>query len=126
MGTAPTRRIDRHRRGIDGDDRRKAQLRGRDRQHAGAAADVEHTRPPLRLQQLQAEARGRMRARSERAAGVYDDRDGVRGSLLPRRADPEGPHPHGTVEPPPPVLPARYPEFWPRVPAGPRDVNAAV
>ena len=50
--------------------RREAEPRRRDREHAGAAADVEQA-PPLELvEQLEAEPRRRVAAGAERAAGI--------------------------------------------------------
>ena len=57
---------------------REAELRRGDREHAGAAADVEHAAALLALEQLQAELRRRVAAGAERAARIDDDRDRVR------------------------------------------------
>ena len=83
------------------------ELRRRDREHAGAAADVEHAARFLREQELEAEARRRVRAGAEGAAGVHDDGQRVCRRLLPRRADPERPDPGAAVKRSPPILPPR-------------------
>ena len=58
-------------------------------------------------QQLEAEARRRVRAGAERAARVDDDRDRAGRRLLPRRPDPERADPDRPVELAPAILPAR-------------------
>ena len=84
---------------------REAELRGRDREDAGAAADVEHAPPLLAFQQLQAELRRRVTAGAERAARVDHDGERVGVRLLPGRADPERADANRLVELPPAVLP---------------------
>ena len=81
-------------------------LRGRDREDAGAAADVEEAPARLGEQELEAEARRRVRPGAERAAGVDHDRDRAGVGLLPGRADPERADAHRPVECAPAVLPA--------------------
>ena len=56
------------------DDRREAELRGGDREHARSAADVEQAARLELLQQLEREPRRRMRAGAERAARIDHDR----------------------------------------------------
>src|SRR5262249_11064893 len=72
-----------------------------------AAADVEHAPSLFTEEELETEARRRMRACAERAARVDDDRNRVARCVLPRRADPERTDAHGPVKGAPPVLPAR-------------------
>ena len=55
-----SRRLDRLRVEVDGADRPEAELRGRDREHARAAADVEQAAARQIEQQLEAEARRRV------------------------------------------------------------------
>ncbi len=62
---------------VDREHRREAEQRGGDREHAGAAADVEQRAGLELLQQLEAELRRRVRAGAERAAGVDDDGERV-------------------------------------------------
>ena len=92
---------------VDADDRREAEQRGGDREHARAAADVEQARRGELEQELEAEPRRRVRAGAERAARVDDDRERVGGRRLPRRPDPERADPDRPVELAPAVLPAR-------------------
>ena len=87
---------------------REAELRGRDREDAGAAADVEHASPLLALEQLQAELRRRMAAGAERAARVDHDRERVGVGLLPGWADPERADANRLVELAPAVLPVLF------------------
>ena len=101
------RRLDRGLLDVDAEDRGEPEQRGRDREHAGAAADVEQGAALELLQELQAEPGRRVRAGAERAAGVDDDREGIVRRRLPRRSDPERADAHRLVERPPPVLPAR-------------------
>ena len=84
---------------------REAELRGRDREHARAAADVEHAPACLALEQLQAELRRRMAAGAEGAARVDHDRGRVLVGGLPGRADPERADADRLVELAPAVLP---------------------
>src|SRR5581483_10632654 len=88
-------------------DGRVAEPGRRDREDAGAAADVEHAPARQAEQELEAESRRRVRARPERPAGVDDDRNRAAGRALPRRPHPERPDSHGAVERPPALLPAR-------------------
>ena len=78
----------------------------RDREHAGAAADVEQRSRLDGLQQVEAELRRRMRAGAERAPGVDDDDERVRRRFHPRRADPEAAGADRLVEGAPAVFPA--------------------
>ena len=105
VGGVPLGRLDRLRVEVERQHGLEAELRGRDREHAGAAADVEHAAPLLGLEQLEAELRRRMPAGAERAARIDHDRDRVPVRLLPRRADPEPADADGLVELPPAVLP---------------------
>ena len=105
VGRVPLARLDRLRVEVERQHRGEAELRGGDREHAGAAADVEHAAARLGLEQLEAEPRRRMPAGAEGAAGIDHDRDRVRVRLLPGRADPEPADPDGLVELPPAVLP---------------------
>ena len=75
-------------------DRVPAELRGGDREHAGAGAEVGERAAGLarRLQleqELEAEAGGRVGAGAEGAAGVDDDVDRALARLLPGGAQPE-------------------------------------
>ena len=92
---------------VDGDDRREAELRGGDREHAGAAADVEQARRRgSSWSSSRRQPRRRVRAGAERTAR---DRSRPRvdagGRLLPRRADPEAADDDAVVE----LAPARPP-----------------
>src|SRR5581483_4806986 len=59
---------------VDRGNGHEAELRGRDREHARAAADVEQRPRPQRLQELERQARRRMRAGAEGTSGIDDDR----------------------------------------------------
>src|SRR5262249_30515920 len=85
------------------------------RQDARAAADVQHAPRFLPEQELETEARCRMRARAERAAGVDDDGNRVSRRVLPGRTDPEWADTHGPVKGTPPVLPTRLDLGRPRL-----------
>src|SRR5438128_2758125 len=99
-------RVDRRLVEIDADDGREAELGGRDREHPRAAADVEQAPRLELLQQLEAEARRRVRARAERATRIDHDRLRARRCLLPRWTDPEPAADDAVVEGAPRVLPA--------------------
>ena len=72
-----TRRLDRVLVQVPGRDRPEPELGGRDRDDAGATADVEQA-PALELHhELQDQTRRRMRPGSERAPGIDDDGDTV-------------------------------------------------
>jgi hypothetical protein len=92
---------------VDTDDWLVPELRCRDREHPGAAADVEHAPALLAEEELETEARRRMRACAEGAPRVDDDCNRAARCVLPRRPDPERPDAHGPVKGTPPVLPAR-------------------
>src|SRR5436190_10483888 len=112
------RRLDRGIVDVDAVHGREAELRGRDREHARAAANVEQaclvgqfdTAQQARgrefLEQLEAEPRGRVRAGAEGAAGVDHDRREPTRRPLPRRPDPEAVDDDTVVEGAPGVLPA--------------------
>ena len=88
-------------------DRSEAETGGGDREHARAAADVEHRPTPrLRREQLDAETRRRVRARAERTTGVDHDRTPRIRRLFPRWPEPEPTGQDGPVERAPRVLPA--------------------
>src|SRR5438105_1714726 len=90
---------------VEREHRPEAQLRRCDRDHAGAAADVEQA-PTLELcQELECQPRRRMRTRSERAAGLDPARDHATRRLLPRRSDPEACDLDRLVKRAPAVLP---------------------
>ena len=97
--------------GVDPADGPAAEQRGGDGQHAGSAADVEHARRvELRSkldEELEAQPRGRVPARPERARRLDHHRDRVLRWSLPARADPERADADGAVEVAPPLLPAR-------------------
>ena len=88
----------------------ESKFRGRDRQNARAAADVEEAASVDLEQQLEDKPGGLVRPGAEGAPGVDHDRrqSGLR--LVPRRANPERPHDHRDVEAPPLVLPTG--EYW--------------
>ena len=92
---------------VEGDDRLEAELPGGDREHAGAAADVDDAPAPGREveQELEAKLRCRMGAGPEGAAGVDYDGDRVGLGLQPRGPDPEWADAHGAVKLTPAVLP---------------------
>ena len=91
---------------VDGGHGREAELRGRDRDDARAAADVEDAARRLVEKQLECESGRGMRPGSEGSAGVDHDRDGAGRRLLPGRADPERADLDAVVELAPAVLPA--------------------
>ncbi len=105
VGGVPLGRLDGLRVVVEREHRREAELCRRDREHARAAADVEHAASLLRLEQLEAELRGRVPAGAEGAARIDHDRDRVAVGLLPRRPDPEPADADRLVELPPAVLP---------------------
>jgi len=84
----------------------KAQPRRGDREHAGAAADVENGAPLLGEQELEAEAGRGMRAGAEGAAGVDHDGECAGRGRLPRRADPKRTDRDAVMELAPAVLPS--------------------
>ena len=90
------RRLDRRRLAVAADHRRPAELRRRDREHAGAGAEVDERAVRLARvgeleQQLQAHAGGRVGAGPERLARVHADvhRAGGAGRVLPGGPDDE-------------------------------------
>ena len=91
---------------VDSKHRREAEPGRGDREHAGAAADVEEGATRLVEQELEAEPRRGVRAGAEGAAGVDDDRERACRRLFPRRADPECADRDPVVELAPAVLPA--------------------
>jgi hypothetical protein len=99
-------RLERHLVDVDRLHRREAELRGRNGEDPGAAADVEQARRLHVLQELEAEPGGRMRPRPERTAGVDHDRDGVSRGILPRGPDPATADPDAVMKSAPAVLPA--------------------
>ena len=90
---------------VQADHWREAELRGRDRENAGAAADVQQRSGLELANEVEAQPSGGMRAGSERAAGIDDD--GIRASrlILPRRHDQDAAGADRPVEP----LPALHP-----------------
>ena len=98
---------DRRRIEIERDDRAEAESVGGDREDAGAAARVEQAPALPRREQLDAQPRGRVRARPERATGVDDDSGHASRHGLPGRADPEPADEHRAMELTPALLPTR-------------------
>ena len=94
---------------VDGEHGAEAEPGGGDREHARAAADVERGSPRGCVeQQLEAEARRRMRAGAERAAGVDHDREWRRAARSSHGGPTQsGPIADGVVELAPAILPAR-------------------
>ena len=90
---------------VDGDDRPEPELLGGDREHAGAAPDVEQARRLELLEQVEAQPRRRVRAGAECAARIDHDRREALGRLLPRRPDPEAADDDAVVELAPRLLP---------------------
>ena len=105
VGGVALRRLDRLRIEVERQHGLEAELCRRNREDAGAAADVEHAPPLLAGQQLQAELRRRVPARPERAARIDHDGDRPLVGLLPRRSDPERADANRLVELPPAVFP---------------------
>jgi hypothetical protein len=103
----PTRRLDRRRVHVDGDDRMEPELRSGDRKDAGAATRVEQAPAAELVQETETEPSRRMRTRPEREARVDDDRQRIGRRLLPRRPDPERADPDRPVKLAPALLPAR-------------------
>ena len=101
-----SRRVERGRVDVDGDDRRESEQRRGDRDDARAAADVDERGRLLLGHELDAELRRRVRAGAERLPGIDDERHRVPRRKLPRRADPERADLHGPVELAPALLPA--------------------
>ena len=87
-------------------DRREAELRRRDREHARAAADVEQAAARKVEHELEAEPGRGVAAGAEGSTRVDQDcgHPGLR--LLPRRSDPERADPHRSVERAPALFPA--------------------
>ena len=100
------RRLDRRLLDVDRDDGREAEQRGRDREDAGAAADVEQRAWLELLQRGETELCRRVRPGAERAPGIDHDDECVVVRRFPRRPDPEAADAHRPVEGAPPVLPA--------------------
>jgi hypothetical protein len=91
---------------VEAEHRRPAQLRRGDRQHARAAAEVHQRAAQLELeQQLQAQARRRVRAGAEGLRGVDDDVERAFLGRRPRRADAQAAHAHRLVERLPALVP---------------------
>ena len=91
--------------GIEGDHRRKAELRCDDRQDAGSAAEVDDARGLELEHQLDAQLRRRMGAGAERTARVDHDRGRVCRPVGPGRPDPERPDTDGLVKRLPTIAP---------------------
>jgi hypothetical protein len=76
-----------------------------DREDSRAASDVDDAAELLLEEELEAEARRRVRARPERASWIDDDGDGSGRRRLPGRPDPEWADLDGVVELAPPIFP---------------------
>jgi hypothetical protein len=104
-GRVLARHLDGHLVHVDRDHWSEAELRGGDREDAGAAADVEQRASALVEQELERESGRRVRTRPERTAGVDHDDERLGRRLLPRRPDPERADPDRVVELAPAVRP---------------------
>ena len=101
----PASRLDRGRLAVDRDHRPEAQPGRSDRQHAGAATDIEQAAALELQQEREAQPGGRVRTGAEGTARIDDHGDRVGGRLLPRRPHPQRSDPERLMELAPAVLP---------------------
>src|SRR5205807_3579035 len=91
---------------VDRAHRGEAELRGRDREHAGPTADVEQARRLGFLEELETQTGRGMGAGAEGAARVDHDCQRAVRRLVPGRTDPEPADADAVMEVAPGVLPA--------------------